>query len=41
MTTLNQEEERHSMTRVLVVDDQQLVCDGIASYYACRMEFLW
>jgi len=27
----NQEEERHSMVRVLVVDDQQLVRDGIAS----------
>ena len=31
MTTGNQEEERHSMVRVLVVDDQQLVRDGIAS----------
>jgi DNA-binding NarL/FixJ family response regulator len=31
MTTQNQEEERHSMVRVLVVDDQQLVRDGIAS----------
>jgi DNA-binding NarL/FixJ family response regulator len=30
MTTPNQE-ERHSATRVLVVDDQQLVRDGIAS----------
>lgn len=31
MTAQNQEEERHSMIRVLVVDDQQLVRDGIAS----------
>ena len=31
MTTRNQEEERHSMVGVLVVDDQQLVRDGIAS----------
>lgn len=31
MTTQNQAEEHHSTTRVLVVDDQQLVRDGIAS----------
>jgi DNA-binding NarL/FixJ family response regulator len=31
MMTLNQEEERHAPTRVLVVDDQQLVRDGITS----------
>ena len=31
MTTQNQAEEHYSMIRVLVVDDQQLVRDGIAS----------
>lgn len=31
MTTQNQAEEHHSTMRVLVVDDQQLVRDGIAS----------
>lgn len=31
MTTANPEEERHAAVRVLVVDDQQLVRDGIAS----------
>jgi DNA-binding NarL/FixJ family response regulator len=31
MTTPNPEEERHTAVRVLVVDDQQLVRDGIAS----------
>src|SRR5262252_3381014 len=31
MTTRSQEEERHALVRVLVVDDQQLVRDGIAS----------
>jgi len=31
MTTPNPEEERHAAVRVLVVDDQQLVRDGIAS----------
>lgn len=31
MTTQNQAGEHHSTTRVLVVDDQQLVRDGIAS----------
>lgn len=31
MTTPNPDEERHAAVRVLVVDDQQLVRDGIAS----------
>jgi len=31
MTTRSREEERHALVRVLVVDDQQLVRDGIAS----------
>ena len=31
MTNQNLEEERHAVVRVLVVDDQQLVRDGIAS----------
>ena len=31
MTSVNWEEARHAMVRVLVVDDQQLIRDGIAS----------